>query len=155
MARTFKACLTHETDNWRTPLKLYNYLVNQCGYIDLFPFKSDDNQYDKHYVKEKLFINPPFSEINKTTFKQYIKDLVICDNFIILLIPSRTDTKFFQWLLDMYQPKIWFFKGRLHFNDSKSAPFPTLLLMFGRHDFSSRSYINGDIDDFITWFKIP
>ena len=44
-------------------------------------------------------------------------------------ITSRTETKYFHLLL-RYNPKILFFKGRLHFNESKnSAPFPSCLII--------------------------
>lgn len=48
-------------------------------------------------------------------------------------MPARTDTKYFHELLKL-KPKIYFIKGRLHFNDSKeSAPFPTILLHFNNY----------------------
>ena len=47
----------------------------------------------------------------------------------MLLIPSRTETKYFH-LLMAHNAKLLFFKGRLHFNESKnSAPFPSVLVV--------------------------
>ena len=43
---------------------------------------------------------------------------------MILLIPARTDTKYFRKLVD-YGVDIMFITGRLHFNGSNSAPFPS------------------------------
>ena len=44
-----------------------------------------------------------------------------------LLIPARTDTKYFREMVD-YGCDIAFITGRLHFNDSNSAPFPSCLI---------------------------
>jgi site-specific DNA-methyltransferase (adenine-specific) len=77
-----------------------------------------------------LFINPPYSNI-KEWVDYAIKHLNNHkENVVIFLIPSRTDTKYFQKLLDEnIDMGIYFFKGRLHFNGSKnSAPFPSCLI---------------------------
>ena len=46
---------------------------------------------------------------------------------VLLLIPARTDTKYFRKLVD-YGCDIVFITGRLHFNESNSAPFPSCLV---------------------------
>jgi len=124
-----EACFSHNTDNWKTPSVLYNAIVKDCHYIDLFPYCSMLDQYEnKDYHGKKLFINPPYSHLNTKKFKEYITLLISQGNKIYLLIPSRTDTKIFQYL-SVYCEAIIFFKGRLHFNDSKEpAPFPSCLM---------------------------
>ena len=49
----------------------------------------------------------------------------------ILLIPARTDTK---WFRKLYDSKciIGLIQGRLKFNDSNSAPFPSMLVKLCR-----------------------
>ena len=48
---------------------------------------------------------------------------------IKLLIPARTDTKYFHELLESGNIEIIvMFKGRLKFNDLAGAPFPSLLI---------------------------
>lgn len=127
MSKNIKACLSHNTDEWRTPKKMYeDYMKN--GYIDCFPYKANYDEFKKEYRKQKLFVNPPFSKMQQVAewiWHQYI------DNgcTIALLIPARTDTRYFHKLLKL-QPEIIFIKGRLHYNESKSAPFPTIILNF-------------------------
>ena len=76
-----------------------------------------------------MFINPPYE---RGLIEQFI-DMAIrnhqkYDKEIVLLIPSRTDTKYFHKLLD-YGVDLEFIKGRLKFGGSKnSAPFPSVLI---------------------------
>ena len=126
MSKNIKACLSHNHDNWATPKKLYD-LILKIGYIDTFPLNSNYNELENTYKNQKLFINPPFSKLKDVTewlIKQFKNN-----NEILLLIPARTDTKYFHKLLEL-RPFIYFIKGRLHYNESKSAPFPSLLLYF-------------------------
>ena len=53
------------------------------------------------------------------------------DLYIMFLIPSRTDTKYFHKLLEL-NPVIIFIKGRLKFNDTETAPFPSMVLYFSK-----------------------
>lgn len=51
-------------------------------------------------------------------------------NTVYMLIPSRTDTKYFHKMINSnLDMGIYFFEGRLHFNESKgAAPFPSCLI---------------------------
>lgn len=125
-----KACLSHETDNWKTPTKIYNYFTKELGCIDCFEYKANYDEFTLDRGKKlKLFANPPFSKMKQIPkwVRHNVNDL---NNIVYLLIPARTDTKYFHELLEL-TPLIYFIKGRLHYNDSKSAPFPTILLVFG------------------------
>lgn len=113
------------SDDWATPKSLYNKIKN-AGYIDPCPLHSTNNCLKDKYTNCKLYINPPFSKLNEFctwAIEQYNRG---CE--ILLLMPARTDTRYFHLLLE-YNPKIYFFKGRLSFNDCGiKAPFPTLLI---------------------------
>ena len=66
--------------------------------------------------------------------KKWIKDswLYSCehDRKVVMLIPSRTDTKYWHDYV-MKADEIWFIKGRLKFDDQKgSAPFPSAIVIF-------------------------
>lgn len=51
-------------------------------------------------------------------------------NFIVMLIPARTDTKWFHNYVLPYS-KIFYIKGRLKFGSNKgSAPFPSILAIY-------------------------
>ena len=50
---------------------------------------------------------------------------------VVLLIPARTDTKYFHEYIYNKVKEIRFIKGRLKFgNQSNSAPFPSMLVIF-------------------------
>lgn len=121
-----EACLSHQSDDWKTPTWLYNEFM-KLNYIDCFKYKSEKNKLNNYYYGKKLFINPPFSKMNEIT--KWLCDQIENENTIALLIPARTDTIYFHNLLK-YQPMIIFIKGHLKYNDSKSAPFPTILMLF-------------------------
>lgn len=49
---------------------------------------------------------------------------------VVLLIPSRTDTKYFHDYI-LHRSEIRFIKGRLKFGDSANgAPFPSMVVIF-------------------------
>ena len=97
-------------------------------------------------MKENLYINPPFSQLSK-----WVDMAIGCAQrgcSVWLLMPARTDTKYFKKLAN-FRCNIWFFTGRLHFNDEKnSAPFPTMLVLL-RDDIYDNMFMHGTIDDFI------
>ena len=112
------------SDHWFTPENIYNK-YKELGYYD--PCELYQNDFDFKYVNKKIFLNPPYSNISLwikwviENFKKYKKDTTI-------LIPSRTDTKYFHALLEL-NPNIEFIKGRLKFGGSKNtAPFPSVLI---------------------------
>ena len=119
-------CFSHNTDHWRTPTEIYNFFMSE-GYIDPCPFHADFNGLERFYNNQKIYINPPYSQIK--LWVDYALKLLGGGCKIVMLIPSRTETKYFHKLMEQ-NPKILFFKGRLHFNESKnSAPFPSCLII--------------------------
>ena len=107
---------------------------------------SDDKNYkvDKHFtIKEDgllqnwenniVFCNPPYGrKIYKWVEKCYNESLKE-NTVVVLLIPSRTDTKYFhEFLYKKDNVELRFIKGRLKFGKSNnSAPFPSLLAIMG------------------------
>lgn len=76
-----------------------------------------------------MFCNPPYSDISNWVKKAFYETRT--DNtLVVLLIPSRTDTRYFHNYI--YQrSEIRFVKGRLKFGEGKnSAPFPSMLVIF-------------------------
>lgn len=123
----------NRSDHWSTPKKIYNEHIKN-GYIDynplnsyIEPFYKDTNK----YINQNIFINPPFSILNKQEWILTIKKLLLNNNHIKILMPARVDTKQFHILLELGF-KVEFIKGRLKYNDTKAAPFPTLWLIYGK-----------------------
>lgn len=140
MSKNINACLTSNSDDWSTPYDLFTSLDQEFNFT-LDPCASDenhkcskfftinDNGLDKSWKNEVVFCNPPYSQIAlwcKKCFDEWLHN----KTKIVLLIPSRTDTRYFhQYVLPF--AKLRFIKGRLHFNNSKGcAPFPSLLAIY-------------------------
>lgn len=111
---------SRKSDNWATPKVIYNMFMEQ-NYFDPCPLNSNFNGLKIDW-KKKNFVNPPYSKI-----KQFVEKSIIehkKGKKVVLLIPARTDTRYFRKLVD-YGCNILFITGRLHFNESNSAPFPS------------------------------
>ena len=113
-----------KSDNWRTPKVIYDSFINH-NYFDPCPYESIFDGLSIKW-KEKNFVNPPYSQISKWVDKSIYENKI--GKHVVLLIPARTDTKYFKKLVD-YGCLIIFITGRLHFNGSKSAPFPSCLVV--------------------------
>lgn len=130
-----KVLFSHSSDEWSTPLELFNRL-NDLYFFTLDPCSTDSNCLcDKHFTISddglskdwsfnSVFCNPPYSQISKWVQKAVSSEF--CDT--VLLLPARTDTKWFHDLIYGKYP-IEFLRGRLKFGNSKnSAPFPSMLV---------------------------
>jgi hypothetical protein len=113
------------SDHWSTPKEIYDHYVVKKNYYDPCPLMQNGFIFDT--INECIFLNPPYSDITTwidwaiDNFKEFRKHTVI-------LIPSRTDTKYFHKLLEC-GCELEFVKGRLKFGDSKyGAPFPSVLV---------------------------
>ncbi|MDD4157716.1 MAG: DNA N-6-adenine-methyltransferase [Candidatus Cloacimonetes bacterium] len=115
------------SDHWSTPKEIYDHYVNEKNYLDPCKLYDDSTDIQRYDFKENMFINPPYSNI--TEWVEFaINNSYYNDTHIVLLIPSRTDTRYFHRLLN-YGVTLEFIKGRLKFGDHKgSAPFPSVLV---------------------------
>jgi site-specific DNA-methyltransferase (adenine-specific) len=134
-----KGVFSHLSDEWYTPQSIFNQL-NEEFHFTLDPCSTDENcKLSKHYTKqtngllhdwgEVIFCNPPYSQISEWVKKCH--DEGCKDNTtVVMLIPSRTDTKYFHNYI-YNRSEIRFVSGRLKFGDSKSsAPFPSMIVIF-------------------------
>lgn len=160
-----------KTDQWETPQDLFDKL-NKEFHFTLDPCADEHNhKCDKYYTKEqeglgqcwkneRVFCNPPYGrEIGKWVEKAYVENLMF-GAFVVMLIPARTDTKWFHdYIYNKTNVEIRFIKGRLKFGDSKnSAPFPSMLVVFKREPLMINAYDfieyleknNGDFLDIIS-----
>lgn len=119
-----KVMFSRNTDHWETPKHIYNKYMDN-GFIDPCPFHSTVDNLINEWEVGKYFINPPYSDI-----KSWVDKAIHEHNKgseIHLLVPSRTDTKWFHKLLD-YGVELEFIKGRLRFSEKGSAPFPSVII---------------------------
>ena len=141
------------TDDWGTPQSLFDELHEEFAF-DLDPCSSHENHKcpiyftlaedglaqpwhrpDAPYHRSRVFMNPPYGrQIGKWVKKAY--DEVACGNaeLVVCLLPSRTDTKWFQdYCLRAGAENIRFIRGRLKFGEAKdAAPFPSAIVIFRR-----------------------
>lgn len=132
-----KVLFSHKSDEWETPQNLFDEL-NQEFNFDVDVCATPENaKCDKFFTIEQdgltswwhgnVWCNPPYSEIKYWVEKAYNRT-----GLSVLLVPARTDTKWFhEYCYQNPNCEIRFIKGRLKFNNSKnSAPFPSMILIF-------------------------
>jgi phage N-6-adenine-methyltransferase len=135
-----KSLFSSASDEWGTPQVFFDELNERFDFT-LDPCATDENHKGKKYFTAKengllqswqghrVFCNPPYSEI-----KLWVEKSVKEKAFTVLLIPARTDTRWFhEFIYRKDYATILFIKGRLKFGNSKnSAPFPSMIVeIFG------------------------
>jgi len=139
--------------DWGTPLDFYNKLKVIFGEFDLDPCTNDNNRLSTpcYYNKfmnglempwfGKVFCNPPYGRGIKNWVKKAYNERKNC-KLIVLLIPSRTDTKYWHKYI-MKANIIYLVKGRIIFNnDNKNkffenytpAPFPSCVVVYDNNN---------------------
>lgn len=135
----FSSC----SDQWETPIDLFNEL-NREFHFTLDPCADHDNhKCDLYFTKEMdglkqnwkghtVFCNPPYGKYIGEWVKKCYEEAKDKNTVCVMLIPSRTDTKYFhEYIYNKKNVEIRFIKGRLKFGNSKnSAPFPSMIVIF-------------------------
>jgi phage N-6-adenine-methyltransferase len=128
---------------WATPTSIKKELIEEFGVFDLdaatMPhnpmgatrfFTKEDDALIQEWNGENVYLNPPYGRIISKFVDYAIKEWEEGRaKRIVMLLPSRTDTKWFHWLLEHPNATIRFYKGRLRFNDAKPAPMPSCLVV--------------------------
>lgn len=133
------------SDEWRTPSSLIDYLSNTFIIIYDLAAISENTLTEKycpnlcestiHDVRKEImnllhapgevaFCNPPYSQC-----REFVCLCVGMNVPIIMLLPARTDTRWFHdYLYKKENIVIEFLRGRLRFSNAKhNAPFPSML----------------------------
>jgi site-specific DNA-methyltransferase (adenine-specific) len=125
---------TARSINWGTPTEIRERFSQ---HFDPCPFPRGSFDGLDIPWPNKVFVNPPFSALSEWAEKCAVEYQSGCSD-IVLLLPSRTDTKYFHSFI-MPFAEIEFLKGRLKFVDLDkssrapvSAPFPCILAHYGR-----------------------
>lgn len=144
-----RVLFTSNTDHWATPSDIYK-VMKELGYFDPCPFMCSVDMLSQPW-EEDCYINPPYSKV-----KVWIDEIL--DRFskgslrsVFLLVPARTDTKWFRKLIDSpFLGGVFFITGRLHFNDSdQSAPFPSVFFYLCRDRYFYPDFYWYDKDGFL------
>lgn len=130
------------TDMWATPQDFYDKLNEEFNFT-LDPCATTENAKCERYFTPEInglnqcwgghnvFCNPPYGrEIYKWVKKAY-EEAQNPNTIVVMLIPARTDTRWFHKFIYNKAKEIRFIKGRLKFGNSKnSAPFPSMIVIF-------------------------
>lgn len=142
-----KVLFSSKCEDWETPINLFNDLDHEFHFTldpcaNKFNYKCEkyydlnDNGLLQDWSNNVVFCNPPYGRKIyfwvKKCYEEFKKGTTV-----VLLIPSRTDTKYFhEFLYNKPNVELRFLKGRLKFNNSiHCAPFPSLIAIFkGRNE---------------------
>lgn len=127
MKGTWSNCALFSTKSvhWSTPKNIYDYYIG-LRYYDPCPLNASFDALTIEWHK-KNFVNPPYDNI--FAFVKKAVDEEEKGNETVLLVPARTDTKWFHYILENTVCEIEFVKGRLKFGGKKFyAPFPSILI---------------------------
>ena len=129
-----------KTVEWETPQWLFDQLNTEFGFTVDACATPENAKCKRDYTPEQdglvqnwggeiVWCNPPYGrEMPKWIAKAHSE--AIKGATVVMLIPSRTDTKAFHDYL-LGQAELRFLRGRLKFGDSKSpAPFPSMVAVF-------------------------
>lgn len=139
------ALFSSRKTDWETPQDFFEKL-NKKFKFDLDAAANDENHKTEKYFTEKnsaldnewqgnVFVNPPYGrkigEFVKKAYEEYVRDN---DRFIVMLIPARTDTRYWHSYIQG-KATVKFIKGRLKFENNgvpkDAAPFPSALVIYG------------------------
>jgi site-specific DNA-methyltransferase (adenine-specific) len=140
-----KGLMSSNSVEWATPIEFFKKL-NSEFHFELDPCATHENhKCPLYYTKEEdglslawpkginIYVNPPYGrEISKWVKKCYDTwNDNGKSNTIVMLLPARTDTKWFHDYIYGKATEIRFIKGRLKFNDcGVSAPFPSMVVVY-------------------------
>ena len=136
-----KGLFTSNTDLWATPQDLFDKL-NDEFHFTLDVCAIPENARCEHYYSPEqdgllqhwegtVWCNPPYGRKIGLWVKKAYESVIRDDGTtVVMLLPARTDTKWFHEYILPYG-QIRFIRGRLKFGDSKnSAPFPSMIVVF-------------------------
>jgi site-specific DNA-methyltransferase (adenine-specific) len=141
--QTQQVMFSSKSDEWATPQKLfdklnssYNFTLDPCATAETAKctkfYTQQDDGLSKSWANESVFINPPYSNVAgwvEKAYKENAENGATC----VLLIPARTDTKWFHRYC-MQADAIQFIKSRVKFENGSSkpnsAPFPSMIVVF-------------------------
>jgi len=142
--QTQKIMFSSKSDEWGTPPAFFNKLNRRFNFT-LDPCATSENKkcekfytmeedgLKKSWKGERVFVNPPYGNIAEWVEKAYLESCRGAS--VALLIPARTDTKYWHDFIMKAASHIYFIKGRLKFENgsekTNAAPFPSVVVVFG------------------------
>lgn len=138
-----EAITSSKKDDWQTPWALYLKIEKVFGKFTLDAAASSSNRMcTRYYSVEQdslmqpwssaVWVNPPYGRKVGRWVDKAIKSIEgDCDR-IVMLLPARPDTKWFQRGVEKTALTL-FIRGRVKFvGAATGAPFPSVLLVFAK-----------------------
>ena len=144
-----KVIFSHKDMFWCTPNDLFDKLNDEFSFVldaaatertakcSLYYTPETDGLLQSWDVGGSVFCNPPYGrDICKWVKKAF--DEARCGFPIVLLLPARTDTRYFHDYI-YGKAEVRFLRGRIRFTDEEGntigpAPFPSMLVIYNTRD---------------------
>jgi len=128
---TIKVFSSKETDDWATPMWLYDQLDNEFHFtLDPCPLYPNFNGLSIPWIGN-IFVNPPYSQVKKWLTKAQ-KELESGNaDVIVFLVFANTDTAWFHDYV-LHKAEIRFLRGRIKFigRSNNGAMRPSIICIF-------------------------
>lgn len=133
------ALFSANSTEWATPQDLFDELNQEFAFTLDVCATEENHKCDKYFTikedgliqdwgNERVFCNPPYGR----EISSWVKKCAEHNGLSVMLLPARTDTKWFhQYIYQKQNAEIRFIKGRLKFGGAQnSAPFPSMIVVF-------------------------
>ena len=135
-----KALYSSESGEWETPPRLYAALHAEFAF-NLDPaatvdnakcsrfYTKQDNGLSKSWKGERVWLNPPYG---RGIIEAWVEKAATGEcEVAVLLLPARTDTRWFQaWVLPLVHD-LRFIRGRVRFVGAPSSSlFPSVIVVY-------------------------
>ncbi len=144
MSANLAACFSSKETSWGTPQYLFDQLSAEFGPFDLDAAADEYNHkceayYDRNtdalsveeWNGKRIWLNPPYGRDIGKWVEKAEEQAHIYRKRVVLLLPARTDTRWWHKYIEGDAEVVRFVKGRLRFEGAKSsAPFPSVVVVF-------------------------
>lgn len=129
-----------KTDLWETPKAIFDELNSEFHFTLDVCALPENAKCEKYYTPKQngliqpwsgtCWCNPPYGrKISDWIKRAHYYTMSGCTT--VMLLPARTDTRWFHDYIVRHKYEIRFIRGRLKFGGSKnSAPFPSMIVVF-------------------------
>ena len=137
-----EALFSSASHDWETPLDFFKALDNEFHFT-LDPcclpatakcrkfYTPAEDGLSKDWQGETVFCNPPYGRVIYHWVKKCYLEGKKDNTTVVLLIPARTDTRYFHEFIYKKAKEIRFIRGRLRFGRARcGAPFPSMVVVF-------------------------
>lgn len=136
------ALYSSKTCEWSTPQELFDVLDAEfCFELDVCATSENakckryytivEDGLSKPWDADACWCNPPYGRAISRWVQKAAQTADNDGNTVVMLLPARTDTRWFHKYIYNRGVEVRFLKGRIKFgNATNSAPFPSMIVVF-------------------------